>query len=192
MFRLWCTVARADFGGVVTREWQAEMRARSPLPLRLNEQVRRNLERFPPDFMFQLSAEEAEVLRSQVATSKPGRGGRRYAPYAFTEHGAIMLANVLRTPRAAEVSIYVVRAFVRLRQMIATNAEVTAKLAALERQVAGHDAAIASLVRAIRRLMAPPPASTSGTPTRERRRIGFGVEEGRPAYRRPRKQITKD
>jgi len=80
-------------------------------------QVRRNLGRFPPDFMFQLSAEEAAVLRSQIATSKQGRGGRRYAPYAFTEHGAIMLANVLSTPRAAEVSVYVVRAFVRLREM---------------------------------------------------------------------------
>jgi hypothetical protein len=141
---------------------------------RLNEQVRRNLGRFPPDFMFQLSAEEAAVLRSQIATSKQGRGGRRYAPYAFTEHGAIMLANVLSTPRAAEVSVYVVRAFVRLRQMVATNAEVTAKLTALERRVAGHDAAIASLVRAIRQLMAPP--------ERSRRSIGFRVEEGRPRY----------
>jgi phage regulator Rha-like protein len=145
---------------------------------RLNEQVRRNLGRFPPDFMFQLSAEEAAVLRSQIATSKQGRGGRRYTPYAFTEHGAIMLANVLSTPRAAEVSVYVVRAFVRLRQMVATNTEVTAKLAALERRVAGHDAAIASLVRAIRQLMAPP--------ERSRRSIGFRVEERRPAYGRPR------
>jgi len=89
-----------------------------------------------------------------------------------------MLANVLSTPRAAEVSVYVVRAFVRLRQMVATNTEVTAKLAALERRVAGHDAAIASLVRAIRQLMAPP--------ERSRRSIGFRVEERRPAYGRPR------
>jgi hypothetical protein len=138
--------------------------------------------------LFQLSAEETAGLRSQIATSKVGRGGRRYAPYVFTEHGAIMLANVLSTPRAAEVSIYVVRAFVRLRQMITTNAEVAAKLAALERQVAGHDAAIASLVRAIRRLMATPSAQTSRTPPYERRRIGFAVEEGRPGYRRPRKR----
>lgn len=151
---------------------------------RLNEQVRRNLGRFPPDFMFQLSAEEASALRSQIATSKRGRGGRRYAPYAFTEHGAIMLANVLNTLRATEVSVYVVRAFVRLRQVVTTNREVAAKLAELERRVARHDDAIRSLVDAIHQLMdAPSPPA--------HRRIGFRVEEGRPGYGKHRRWRTK-
>lgn len=82
---------------------------------RLNEQVRRNLDRFPEDFMFQLTDEEQAALRSQFATSKASRGGRRYLPYVFTEHGAIMAASVLNTPRAVEMSIYVVRTFVKLR-----------------------------------------------------------------------------
>jgi hypothetical protein len=128
--------------------------------------------------MFQLSAEEASSLRSQFATSKPGSGGRRYLPYAFTEHGAIMLANVLNTSRAAEVSVYVVRAFVRLRQMAGMNAVMAEKLAELERRVTGHDEAIHSLVQTIRQLMAP-----SAKP---RRSIGFRVEEGRPVYGRRR------
>ena len=150
---------------------------------RLNEQVRRNLGRFPPDFMFRLSAEEVSALRSQIATSKRGRGGRRYAPYVFTEHGAIMLASVLNTVRAIELGVYVVRAFVRLRQMAATNTEVTAKLAELERRVTGHDDAIRSLVGTIRQLMDAPSSAT-------RQRIGFRVEEGRPGYGRRRRRVV--
>lgn len=143
---------------------------------RLNEQVRRNRGRFPADFMFRLTEEEAAGLRSQNATSKGGRGGRRYPPSVFTEHGAIMPASVLNTTRAVDVSVYVVRAFVRLREMMATNREVAAKLGELEQKVASHDAAIRSLVQAIRQLMdLPPPAS--------RRPIGFRVEEARPRYR---------
>jgi hypothetical protein len=142
---------------------------------RLNEQVRRNRGRFPDDFMFQLTGEEATNLRSQFATSKIGRGGRRYAPHVFTEHGAMMLASVLNTTRAVDVSVYVVRAFVRLREMMVANTEVAAKLGELDRKVAGHDDAIRSLVQAIRELMA--------TPQPRRRAIGFRVEEGRPAYR---------
>ncbi len=142
---------------------------------RLNEQVRRNRGRFPPDFMFRLSAEEATSLRSQNATSKVGRGGRRYLPNVFTEHGAIMLASVLSSPRAVDVSVYVVRAFVRLREMMAASKEVAARLDELDRKVAGHDESIRSLIAAIRQLMAPTPTS--------RRRIGFRVEEPRPAYR---------
>lgn len=89
---------------------------------RFNEQVRRNRDRFPADFMFQLSAQEVESLRSQIATSKNAtRGGRRYFPYAFTEHGAIMAATVLNSSRAVEMSVYVVRAFVQLRDMLASN-----------------------------------------------------------------------
>lgn len=135
---------------------------------RLNEQVRRNLKRFPPDFVFQLTAEETESLRSQIATSKIGRGGRRYPPYAFTEHGAVMLAGVLNSPRAVVTSIFVVRAFVRLREMVATHKELAAKIAKLERKVGVHDESIRSLVATIRQLITPAPA--------KKRRIGFKPE----------------
>ena len=91
---------------------------------RLNQQVRRNTGRFPADFIFQLSPDEYETLRSQNATSKPGSGGRRYLPYAFTEHGTIMAATVLNSQRAIEMSVFVVRAFVRLRELLATNCEL--------------------------------------------------------------------
>jgi len=136
---------------------------------RLNEQVKRNRARFPEDFMFQLTASETELLRSQIATSKKGRGGRRYAPFAFTEHGAIMLAGVLNTRRAIEVSVFVVRAFNRLREMLATHKEVAYKLAELERKLVTHDEAIRSLMDAIRQLMTPP--------IKKRRPIGFRMEE---------------
>src|SRR6201982_1734570 len=95
---------------------------------RLNEQVKRNQERFPADFMFRLSAEESEFLRSQDATSKTGRGGRRYAPYAFTEHGAIMAATVLNSERAVEMSVFVVLAFVRMRRAVGANRQVLAEV----------------------------------------------------------------
>ncbi len=136
---------------------------------RLNEQVKRNRSRFPQDFMFQLTVAEQDALRSQNATSKVGRGGRRYRPYAFTEHGAIMVANVLNTPRAMEVSVYVVRAFVKLREMLATHKELAHKLAELERKLETHDEAIRSLVSAIRQLMTPPPEPKRG-------RIGFRAQ----------------
>ncbi len=102
---------------------------------RLNEQVRRNLDRFPEDFMFQLTAEEAESLRSQIATLKGGRGQhRKYLPHAFTEHGAVMLASVLNSPIAIEASIRVVRAFVRLRSILAAHKELARRLEALEKE----------------------------------------------------------
>ena len=123
---------------------------------RLNEQVKRNRERFPQDFMFQLSAEEQESLRSQNATSK--RGGRRYLPYAFTEHGAIMAATVLNSERAVEMSVFVVRAFVRLREMLSTNQQLAGKIDELERRLDTHDASIQELIEAIRELMEPPAA----------------------------------
>ena len=134
---------------------------------RLNEQVRRNAERFPQDFMFQLSPNEHENLRSQFATSSSSHGGRRHRPYAFTEHGAIMAATILSTKRAIEMSVFVVRAFVRLRDMVATNGKVAGKLAELERRLKGHDAAIQAIINAIDELMAPQP--------RKRRQIGFCV-----------------
>jgi len=134
---------------------------------RLNEQVRRNRDRFPEDFVFQLSQEEHEALRSQFATLKTGRGQhRKYLPYVFTEHGAIMAAAVLDTPRAVEMSLYVVRTFVKLREMLASNKELARKLNELERKLGAHDQAIASILSAIRELMAPPEVP-------KKRRIGF-------------------
>ena len=124
---------------------------------RFNEQVRRNRARFPEDFMFQLSAAEWGSLRSQSATLKTGRGRhRKYPPLAFTEHGAIMAATILNSPRATEVSVYVVRAFVRLRQLLATRKDLARKLEEHERKLTSHDRAIDSLMNAIRSLLAPP------------------------------------
>ncbi|MCK4394128.1 ORF6N domain-containing protein [Candidatus Bipolaricaulota bacterium] len=143
---------------------------------RLNEQVKRNTERFPEDFVFQLSKEEHAVLRSQSATSNSGRGGRRYLPYAFTEHGAIMAANVLNSQRAIEMSVFVVRAFVRLRRVLASHIELAKKLEELEQRVGEHDEAIRSLVAAIRQLMASPQSE-------ERSAIGFG--QGRIRHELP-------
>ncbi len=101
---------------------------------RLNEQVNRNVERFPEDFMFQLTEVEAESLRSQIATSNVGRGGRRYAPYVFTEQGIAMLSSVLRSKRAVEVNIAIMRTFVKLREILATNASLRRKIEAMERK----------------------------------------------------------
>jgi hypothetical protein len=126
---------------------------------RLNEQVKRNRERFPADFMFRLTTQENDSLRSQIATSNEGRGGRRSLPYAFTEHGAIMAATVLNSERAVEMSVFVVRAFVRLREMLASNRELAAKIEELERRLETHDSAIQDLLEAIKQLMAPPEGS---------------------------------
>jgi phage regulator Rha-like protein len=132
---------------------------------RLNEQVKRNRERFPSDFMFQLTEKEHDALRSQIATSKKTRGGRRYPPYAFTEHGAIMAATVLNSERAVQMSVFVVRAFVRLREMLATNRRLAGKIHELENRLDTHDSVIQELIEAIKELMAP-----KETP---RGRIGF-------------------
>jgi len=132
---------------------------------RLNEQIRRNRERFPSDFMFLLTAKEHKALRSQIATSKKGRGGRRYPPYAFTEHGAIMAATVLNSNRAVEMSVFVVRAFVRMREMLAKNRQLAAKVNELDRRLETHDTTIQELIEAIKELMVP-----EGMP---KRKIGF-------------------
>jgi hypothetical protein len=135
---------------------------------RLNEAVKRNAERFPEDFMFRLSAAEHAALISQFATSKPGRGGRRKLPWAFTEHGAIQAANVLNSPRAIAMGVYVVRAFVRLRELLASNTALARKLDELERKYKHHDDAITAILSAIRELThAPPP---------KRRGIGFTAD----------------
>lgn len=130
---------------------------------RFNEQVRRNLDRFPRDFMFQLKNQEVGALRSQFATLKLSRGQhRKYVPYAFTEHGAIMAASILNTPRAVEVSVFVVRAFLAMREKLASNQELAKKLQELERKVGTHDQAIVSLFRTLNELMNPPPVRAIG------------------------------
>jgi phage regulator Rha-like protein len=131
----------------------------------LNQAVKRNVSRFPSDFMFQLTAAEWTSLRSQTVTLKRGEH-RKYLPYAFTEHGALMLANVLNSERAAQTSVQVVRAFVRLRQILASNAELARKLDALEKK---YDRQFKIVFNAIRQLMSPPPEP-------KRREIGFHVK----------------
>ena len=147
----------------------------------LNQAVKRNLERFPADFMFQLSAKEFENWRSQLVMSKPGaKMGLRRAPFAFTEHGALMAASVLNTPRAVEISLYVVRAFVRLRETLAAHKGLAAKLEGLEQKTEAlalrHDtlaantrAQLRQVFEAIRELMSPPEP--------KRRPIGFITPE---------------
>jgi hypothetical protein len=118
-----------------------------------HSQVKRNRRRFPAEFMFELSAEEAESLRSQSATLKRGRGThRKYAPKVFTEHGALMLASVLNSGRAIEVSVLIVQAFVQMREFLRSHSELATRIDELERRLAGHDTAIATLLAAIRRL----------------------------------------
>jgi hypothetical protein len=123
----------------------------------LVQAVKRNASRFPPDFMFQLTPEEAAILRSQTVISSAGHGGRRNVPYAFTEHGVAMLSAVLRSPRAVQVSIEIVRAFVRLRAMLVGHADLARKLAALEKK---YDAQFRVVFDAIRELMGPPSKRT--------------------------------
>ena len=138
---------------------------------RLNEQVKRNQDRFPEDFMFRLTGAEVEVLnRSQIATGSQKHRDPRFLPFAFTEHGAIQAANVLNSPRAVEMGVYVVRAFVQLRELLATNKELAAKLNELERKLSTHDQAIAGLINTIRQLMAPPPEP-------KKRPIGFVIPQ---------------
>ena len=121
-----------------------------------NQAVKRNIERFPEDFMFQLTWDEAKGSRSQLVTLERGKN-IKYRPHAFTEHGAIMAANVLNSPRAVQASVFVVRAFVRLRRMMVQHKELASRFDELERKLEGHDRQIIAVVDAIRQLMAPPP-----------------------------------
>lgn len=121
----------------------------------LIQAVKRNQKRFPDDFMIQLTDEEWLSLRSQNVISN-GRGGRRYAPYVFTEHGALMLSSILNSDTAADVGVVIVRAFVQLRELLSTHKELAAKFDELERKVSGHDKTIASLIDAIRQVMQKP------------------------------------
>jgi hypothetical protein len=137
-------------------------------PKILNQAVKRNLSRFPEDFMFQLTEEEDALLRSQTVTLKTGRGQHsKYLPYAFTEQGVAMLSSVLRSERAIQVNIEIMRAFVRLRQMLATNAELSRKLVALEKK---YDARFKAVFEAIYELMSP-------AENKKKRTIGFAPWE---------------
>ena len=140
---------------------------------RLNEQVARNYDRFPKDFAFQLTLQEFVNMRSHLATAS--KRNIRYLPWAFTEHGALMLASVLNSPTAVEVSVRVVRAFVLMREQLAAHKELAGKLAALEQRVGRHDEAIASLFEAICQLIESPLPEN-------RREIGFHVRETAPPY----------
>src|ERR1700740_2909405 len=128
---------------------------------RLNEQLKRNPQRFPADFLFTLTRAEYQNLRSQNAASGSAHGGRRYLPHAFTEHGAIMAATVLNSKRAIEMSIFVVRAFVRLREMLASNRRLAAKIDELEQRLDTHDASFQDLIEAIKELMLPADSTRS-------------------------------
>ncbi len=133
---------------------------------RLNEQVRRNISRFPQDFMFQLSKEEFAFLKSHFATSKSGRGGRQKLPCCFTEHGAIMAASILNTKQAVHMSIFVVRAFVRLRSFLSAHKELAARVTELETRLSTHDEHISGIIEAIKKLMMPQERA-------RKKRIGF-------------------
>ena len=146
---------------------------------RLNEQFRRNRKRFPDDFAFQLTAEEASSLRSQIATlsqkssilrsqiaTSRSHGGRRYRPYAFTEHGALQAANILNSTNAVHMSVFVIRAFVKMREHLATNAAILKRLAEIDKSLLVHDSALRDIYQKLLPLLSPQPEST-------RRRIGF-------------------
>jgi ORF6N domain len=160
---------------------------------RLNEQLNRNRPRFPDDFAFQLTVQEFTNLKSQIATSSlrsqfvtsRSHGGKRKLPWVFTEHGALMLASVLNSEIAVQASVRVVRAFVRLREMVAANAQLAAKLQELERRPDSHDEGIANLFAALKQLLEP------SEPTK-RREIGFHVREKAARYRVRRRSKIND
>lgn len=164
---------------------------------RLNEAVKRNQERFPEDFVFQIDLQEVAILRSQFATSNNGqydmrsqsatasRRNARYAPFAFTEHGAIMAAALLNSPQAVQMSLFVVRAFVQMREALAGHQELAKKLTELERKLTErldeHERAILHLLDEMKQLVEPPEPP--------RKRIGFGVAESRGVYRVNRQKV---
>lgn len=129
----------------------------------LNRALKRNSDRFPADFIFRLTIEETESLRCQIGTSKRGRGGRRFLPYAFTENGAIMVANILNSPQAVRMSVFVVRAFVQMRELLSGSRELAVELkkieATLTARLDGHEVAIIDVLRRIMELLDPPPAA---------------------------------
>jgi hypothetical protein len=152
----------------------------------LNQAVKRNKDRFPDDFMFQLDANEHENLKSQFVISSWG-GSRRAPPYAFTEQGVAMLSSVLNSRRAVQVNIEIMRAFVRLREVLATNRELSQRVAELERKSGTHNEQIQTIFEAIRQLMAPPPEP----PEPPRKEMGFHIKEDAVPYRIGRRTSRK-
>ena len=153
-----------------------------------NQAIKRNAERFPQDFMFRLTLDEAQTahrLRSQFVTLKRGQH-LKYLPYAFTEHGAIMAANVLRSPRAIQMSVFVIRAFVKMRSALKDTRELAQKLSALEQELKGrldlHEAAIVDVLQRIMRILDPPPKPPP-PPQPPRPQIGFHIKEDAVPYR---------
>lgn len=149
---------------------------------RFNEAVKRNRRRFPDDFAFQLTRQELTDLISQIAISSSGHGGVRKRPWAFTEHGAVMAANILRSERAIQMSVFVVRAFVKMRAMLAAQKDLAVKLAALEKTLTErldlHERVISDIIQQIMSLLNPPPE-----PEPPRKHIGFHVRERLAAYK---------
>ena len=149
----------------------------------LVQALKRNMERFPADFLFQLTPEEAASLRSQIVISKPSRGGRRFPPYALTEHGALMAATVLNSPRAVAMSLYIVRAFVKMREELAANAAILKRLAEIDKTLLTHDLALRDIYQKLRPLLEP-------TPPAPKPAIGFHVKEDGIPYRTKPRQKT--
>ena len=149
----------------------------------LVQAVKRNIQRFPSDFMFQLNNQEVITLRSQFVTSKSGKGGRRYIPYVFTEQGVAMLSSVLNSERAILVNIAIMRAFVKLREVLSTHKGLAHKLKQLENKIEKHDEEIKVIFDAIRQLMIPPEP--------KKKKIGFIVRERSVRYRRLSRKAVK-
>lgn len=149
----------------------------------LNQAVKRNRKRFPEDFAFQLGVKESEMLRSQIVTSNPeqpvSRGGRRYRPWMFTEHGALMAATILNSAQAVRMSVYVVRTFVLMREQIAANAAILKRLVEINKTLLEHDQALGAIWRKLQPLLQP-------SPDPPRREIGFHVREQAALYRKKR------
>jgi hypothetical protein len=136
---------------------------------RMNEAVKRNIERFPDDFLFQLTKEEVEILRSQIATSS--WGGKRYLPYAFTEHGVLMLANVLKSEQAIQMSLQIIRVFVQMRELALTHKDILVKLLKIEKKITEHDEDLKVLFEAVKGLLTQP--------KKDRVKIGYKVTTGK-------------
>lgn len=151
---------------------------------RFNEAVKRNKHRFPDDFAYPLTREEVAILISQNAISKPGHGGRRKVPWVFTEHGAVMAANILNSPKAVKMSVFVVRAFMKMREQLLSRAELEARLAQIENVLLAHDDRIRELYGQIRPLLLPPPDPPS-------KPIGFSAQEERAVYGAQRKKAFR-
>ena len=147
----------------------------------LNRAVKRNAHRFPTEFVFLLEPQEAAALRCQIGTLKLGRGRhRKYLPYAFTEHGALMASTVLSTPRAVAMSVYIIRAFVKMREDLAANAAILKRLAEIDKTLLLHDGALRDIYQKLRPMLEPPPP-------KPKPEIGFHVKEDSVAYRVRRK-----